>query len=81
MTDGYQSLRGRMERDPLPPWHERLPLAFWRGSTTGSKEIDLNTLELNRRYQLCRLSHCWPIVSMPASTELFNAAMQQPTNK
>ena len=60
MTDGYQSLRGRMERDPLPPWHERLPLAFWRGSTTGSKEIDLNTLELNRRYQLCRLSHCWP---------------------
>ena len=56
MTDGYRTLRERMQRIPLPPWHERLPLAFWRGSTTGSKDIDLNTLELNRRYQLSRLS-------------------------
>ena len=37
-----------------------MPLAFWRGSTTGSKDIDLNTLELNRRYQLARLSRAWP---------------------
>ena len=35
-------------------------MAFWRGSTTGSKYIDLNTLELNRRYQLARLSRAWP---------------------
>ena len=60
MTSGYLSYRRRLQRDPLPPWHERLPLAFWRGSTTGSKEIDLNTLELNRRYQLARFSHSWP---------------------
>ena len=56
MTGGYQSLRIRMQRDPLPPWHERLQLAFWRGSTTGRKNIDLNSLGLNRRYQLARLS-------------------------
>lgn len=60
MTGGYQNLRERMQRDPLPPWHERLPLAFWRGSTTGSKNIDLEKLELNRRYRLARLSRAWP---------------------
>ena len=52
MTGGYKSLRERIEREPLPPWRERLPLAFWRGSTTGSKDIDLNSIESNRRYQL-----------------------------
>ena len=60
MTAGYRPLREHMQRDPLPPWHERLPMAFWRGSTTGSNEIDLDTLELNRRYQLARLSRAWP---------------------
>ena len=60
MTGGYRSLRERMRLNPLPTWHERLPVAFWRGSTTGSKEIDLNSLELNRRYQLARLSLAWP---------------------
>lgn len=60
MTEGYQSLREGMERDPLPPWSERLQLAFWRGSTTGSKEIGLDNLRLNRRYQLARLSRAWP---------------------
>ena len=49
-----------MQENPLPPWHERLPLAFWRGSTTGSKDIDLNSIESNRRYQLARLSQSWP---------------------
>ena len=60
MTGGYRNLRERIQQNPLPPWHERLPLAFWRGSTTGSKDIDLETLELNRRYQLARLSRTWP---------------------
>ena len=60
MTSGYKTLREQMQRDPLPPWHERLMMAFWRGSTTGSKYIDMNTLELNRRYQLARLSRAWP---------------------
>lgn len=60
MTGGYRTLRERMQRNPLPPWHERLTVAFWRGSTTGSKDIDLESLELNRRYQLARLSRIWP---------------------
>ena len=62
MTGGYRTLRESMQQDPLPKWHERLPMAFWRGSTTGSKDIDLNTLELNIRYQLARLSRAWPHV-------------------
>ena len=60
MTDGYRTLREQMQREPLPPWHERLPMAIWRGATTGSKEIELSNLELNRRYQLARLSRRWP---------------------
>ena len=60
MTGGYQALRERFRRDPMPPWSERLPMAFWRGSTTGSKDIDQDSLDLNRRYQLARLSRAWP---------------------
>ena len=60
MTGGYRTLREQMQRDPLPPWQDRLPLAFWRGSTTGSKDIDLISLELNRRYQLACLSRAFP---------------------
>ena len=37
MTDGYRTLRERMQRNPLPPWHERLQVAFWRGSTLEAK--------------------------------------------
>ena len=60
MTGGYRTLREQMQRDPLPPWQERLPIAFWRGSTTGSKDIDLYNLELNHRYQLACMSRIWP---------------------
>ena len=60
MTGGYRNLRERMQKDPLPPWSERLPMAFWRGATTGNKDIDRNTLELNRRYKLARMSLSWP---------------------
>ena len=60
MTGGYRSLREQMQQAPLPPWQERLPLALWRGATTGSHEIDPNNLDSNRRYQLSRLSRFWP---------------------
>ena len=60
MTGGYKALREHMQQNPLPPWHERLLIAFWRGATTGSKDIDLKSLDLNRRYQLARLSCTWP---------------------
>ena len=60
MTNGYRTLRERIRKDPLPPWNKRLRLAFWQGSTTGSKNIDLSSLEVNRRSQLARLSRAWP---------------------
>ena len=55
-----RTLREEMRRNPLPPWQQRLQVAFWRGSTTGSKDIDLNNISLNRRYQLACLSRVWP---------------------
>ena len=60
MSGGYRLLREKMHQKPLPPWQERLPLAFWRGATTGSHQIDLTNLDNNCRYQLSRLSRCWP---------------------
>ena len=59
MTDGYRTLREEMRRNPLPPWHQRLQVAFWRGSTTGRRHRS-NNMCLNRRYQLVCLSRVWP---------------------
>lgn len=55
-SEGYAGLRARFASEPLPPWHERLPIAIWRGSSTGSAELSLANLAENRRYQLCRRS-------------------------
>ena len=60
MSGGYRLLRDKMHQTPLPPWQERLPIAFWRGATTGSQQIDATNLDNNCRYQLSRLSRCWP---------------------
>ena len=60
MTGGYRLLREKMHQTPLPPWQERLPIAFWRGATTGSHQIDLTNLDNNCRYRLSRLSPRWP---------------------
>ena len=60
MSGGYRLLREKMHQTPLPPWQERLPVAFWRGATTGSHQIDLTNLDRNCRYQLSRHSLCWP---------------------
>ena len=51
MTSGYQTLREHMQRDPLPPWHERLKMAFWRG--------------LNNWQQKHRSEHPGPQPSLP----------------
>ena len=61
MTGGYRLLRERMNKDPLPPWHERLPVAFWRGATTGSHrhrpgQSGHSIVAINS----ARLSRCWP---------------------
>ena len=52
-TNGYEEFRKQLRISPLPPWRDRLPVVFWRGGTTGSKDITLQNLERNLRYQLC----------------------------
>ena len=47
-------------------------MVFWRGSTTGSKDITTDNLECNLRYQLC--SHS---LSEPAHLDArFNQVVQ-----
>jgi hypothetical protein len=59
-SEGYRLFREQLQRQPLPPWRERLPLAFWRGASTGSHAITLRRLAANPRYRLCRLSRSMP---------------------
>jgi len=72
MSQGYQSLRQAFAASPLPPWHERLPIAFWRGSSTGSKGITPANLEANPRYRLCRQS-----LHLPALVDARFSALVQ----
>ena len=55
-TNGYEEFRNKLCVNPLPSWRDRLTMVFWRGSTTGSKNITTQNLENNLRYQLCRYS-------------------------
>ena len=55
-TNGYEQFRKQLHSTPLPTWQNRLPVVFWRGSTTGSKNITPDNLECNLRYKLCRHS-------------------------
>lgn len=54
MSGGYGGLRHAFQQRQLPSWRERLPLALWRGSSTGLEPLDLHNLPQNKRYQLCR---------------------------
>ena len=38
-TNGYEDFRKQLRTNPPPAWRDRLPVIFWRGSTTGSKNI------------------------------------------
>ncbi len=60
MSGGYGALRQAFQQRQLPPWRERLPLALWRGSSTGLEPLDLHNLPHNKRYQLCRLGRAHP---------------------
>ena len=55
-TNGYEVFRKQLQSKPLPKWRDRCPMIFWRGSTTGSKDITTSNLECNLRYKLCRYS-------------------------
>ena len=71
-TNGYEDFRKQLRTNPPPAWRDRLPVIFWRGSTTGSKNITPENLECNMRYQLCRHS-----LSEPAHLDArFNQIVQ-----
>ena len=71
-TNGYEGFREQLRTSPLPAWRDRLPVVFWRGSTTGSKDITPDNLEDNLRYQLCRHS-----ISEPSLVDArFNQVVQ-----
>ncbi len=55
-SEGFEAIRQTLISDPLPPWAERIPMAFWRGSTTGGKALTAQRLEQLPRFQLCRQS-------------------------
>jgi len=57
---GYASLRAGFAQRRLPPWHERLPRALWRGSSTGRKALTPARLHGLPRYRLCQLSRWLP---------------------
>ena len=60
MSGGYGALRQEFLRRQLPTWTDRLPLALWRGSSTGLEPLDLHNISQNKRYQLCRWSQQHP---------------------
>lgn len=53
---GYKQLRDQFASQALPPWQERLPIAFWRGASTGTHALTLKRLSRNLRYKLCCFS-------------------------
>lgn len=55
-SNGYQLLRNQFLNQPLPPWRQRLPMAFWRGASTGISALTMKRLTHNLRYQLCCVS-------------------------
>ena len=59
-SHGFLLLRQQFKQNPLPAWNDRKPIACWRGASTDSKQLRLNTLEQSRRYQLCQFSRRHP---------------------
>lgn len=53
---GYAQLQTEWARRQLPAWEERLPMAFWRGSTTGRQALTAARLHTLPRYRLCQSS-------------------------
>ncbi len=52
---GYYDVREEVRKLTIP-WRDRLPVAFWRGSTTGPSPICYETIRMLPRFRLCALS-------------------------
>ena len=70
-TGGYASFRALLPS--LPPWHERVPLALWRGSSTGLPALTLTRLQHLPRQQLCRWSERHPALLDARFTQVVQA--------
>ena len=71
-TNGYAGFRKQLRTNHLPEWRDRIPIVFWRGATTGSKDITPDNLESNLRYKLS----CYSL-SEPAYVDArFNQVVQ-----
>ncbi len=55
-SEGFAQLRRHFAAEPLPPWRQRLPMAIWRGSSTGTPALTAAILQHNLRYRLCAAS-------------------------
>jgi hypothetical protein len=53
-SEGYAAIRRSFVSQPLPPWHARLNVAIWRGSSTGIAELASSNLHSHPRVRLCR---------------------------
>jgi hypothetical protein len=52
---GYYDVREDVRKLAIP-WRDRIPVAFWRGSTTGPSPICYETFRMLPRFRLCALS-------------------------
>jgi hypothetical protein len=55
-SQGFAAVRASFSHKPLPPWRQRLPIAIWRGASTGTPQLTAANLAANRRVQLSHFS-------------------------
>ncbi len=81
-SNGFADLIQEFEKNhPLPPWHERLPFAFWRGSTTGLSKIDVDLLPALPRYQLCNRTNELPTMLNAQFTNIVQSVSKEEKEK
>ena len=56
MTWGYKSLSEAFLSKEFPEWKNRHAIFFWRGSTTGINDLNIDNIENTIRYKLCEQS-------------------------
>tara|TARA_B100000674_G_scaffold39763_2_gene27712 strand:- start:23127 stop:24041 length:915 start_codon:yes stop_codon:yes gene_type:complete len=55
---GYAAIRKNFQE--LPRWQNRLPIAIWRGSSTGAANLTAKNIHTLKRYRLCKYSLKYP---------------------
>ena len=76
-SQGYLMIRQYLLHKPLPKWNLRKSVAFWRGSSTGSKDITVRSMSKNRRISLCQLSQHSPNLLNCCLTDIVQCRDEQ----